>query len=150
MIGDDEHGLVAKPQPFELHRGGDHGEGLPGANSVRQHGITVLDDPLHGVFLVRHQLDILVHPRESHITAVIFLFNDIIESIVVQTLNSVSAVKIFIQPLIENDFDFFLLGLSSDGFITVCYISGFSVRCFLFAGDLYRNKIQAAFEKLIS
>ncbi|QRE00577.1 hypothetical protein [Pseudomonas phage Itty13] len=60
VVRHHEHGLLGEAHAAQLHRAGDHGEGLAGADDVVQQGRVSLHDPPHGVPLVRAQGDDVV------------------------------------------------------------------------------------------
>ena len=82
--------------------GGDAGEGLAGADRVRdQRALAVLDDARHGVALVLPELDVGRHARQREVVAAVGARCDAVELSVVDVGEHGRAVLVLPDPLAE-------------------------------------------------
>lgn len=102
LFGTTIIGLRGAPQALELVHGGDAGEGLAGADRVRdQRALAVLDDARHGVALVLPELDVGRHARQREVVAAVGARGDAVELPVVDLGEHGRAVLVLPDPLAE-------------------------------------------------
>lgn len=102
VVRHDDHRLAGAPQALELVHGGDAGEGLAGADRVRdQRALAVLDDARHGVALVLPELDVGRHARQREVVAAVGARGDAVELPVVDLGEHGRAVLVLPDPLAE-------------------------------------------------
>ena len=84
VIGHGEHGFASQPQPFQLHRGGDHRVGLARADDMAKQGVVRLQNAPHTRFLMQMQLNGRACPRQRQVLAVKRAETRMIERVVVE------------------------------------------------------------------
>ena len=112
VVRHDDHRLAGSPKALELVHGGDAGEGLAGADRVRdQRALAVLDDARHGVALVLPELDVGRHPRQRQVVAAVRARGDAVEFSVVDVGEHGRAVLVLPDPLAEGLLELAALGV---------------------------------------
>ena len=92
VVGHGEHGLARQPQPFQLHRGGDHRVGLARADDMAEQRVGRLQDAPDAGLLVRMQLNVRARARQRQVFAVERADAGMIERVVVKPARAVPAV----------------------------------------------------------
>ena len=70
VVGNGEHGLARQPQPFQLHRGGNHRVGLARADDMAEQRVGRLQNAPHARLLVPVKLHGRTGSRQRQVFAV--------------------------------------------------------------------------------
>jgi hypothetical protein len=84
VVGHGEHGLARQSQPFQLHRGGNHGIGLARADDMAEQRVGRLQDAPDTGFLVCMQLNIRARAGQRQVFAVKCADAGMIERVIVK------------------------------------------------------------------
>ena len=109
VIGHDEHGFVAQPQPLALHRSRCHFVCLPCPYLVCKQRIPAVEHMRDGIPLVLAQADFRVHAGKDDVAAVVFAGPSRIEQFVVLLHQIVTALWILPDPVLKGVLDSLLL-----------------------------------------
>ena len=104
-LQDRDHRLARDAETPGLHRRGNHGEGLAGADLVTEIGVAALKDAPDGILLVLAHRDVRGHAGERQVRSVVFPQADVVLLVVVLSEQALGAIAILPQPLGEADLD---------------------------------------------
>ena len=119
MIGDNEHGFTAKPQPLALLRCGYHRKGLPCAYNMGKERISTIKNTGNCVCLMVTELYFRGHPIEANVFAAELAGAYAVELLVIELAKPFAPIGVFPYPFLKSTADFFLLALRNRGFLLV-------------------------------
>ena len=95
------HRLLCYAQPAHLHAACLHFKGLASTNAMSNKGVKPLEHTPHNVFLMRLQMNLPVHARESKMRAIIFAVHAVIEIVVIIANQPLFTLLITPKPIRE-------------------------------------------------
>jgi len=115
VVGDGEHWFAGKAEPFEFHRGSDHGVGLSRADDVCQERVGRLENAPHARFLVSVELDYPACAWERQVVTVECADARVVEHVVVKPTEPFPPRIVRPHPFFEAFLDALLLLAGSLG-----------------------------------
>ena len=119
MIGDNEHGFTAKPQPLALLRCGYHRKGLPCAYHMGEKRISAIKNTGNCVCLMVTELYFRGHPIEANVFAAELAGTNAVELLIIELAKPFAPIWVFPYPFLKFTADLFLLALRNRGFLLV-------------------------------
>ena len=127
MIRHNKEGFLAQPQTLTLHGGSHHFKGFARAYFVRQQRIAAVHHMGNGVQLMLPQGNGRVHAAKNNMAAVILAGAGGVHFLVVLAHQSLTALRVFPNPVLESIPDSLLLLGCQRGFLGVQHPALFAV-----------------------
>ena len=119
VIGDNEHGFTAKPQPLTLLRCGYHRKGLPCTHNMGEKRISAIKNTGNCVCLMVTELYFRGHPIEANVFAAELAGTNAVELLIIELAKPFAPIGVFPYPFLKFTADLFLLALRNRGFLLV-------------------------------
>ena len=119
MIGDNEHGFTAKPQPLALLRCGYHRKGLSCAYNMGKERVSAIKNTGNCVCLMVTELYFRGHPIEANVFAAELAGANAVELLVIELAKPFTPIWVFPYPFLKFTANLFLLALRNRGFLLV-------------------------------